>query len=190
MPHFRSFLAVSGRRVPSLILRVENTRTVYCVRQETERRVISGRPGLGVPYRRLGCREREWKTLWKCQGLKVRRTDTPVTPQRNHRLFAFVSNSQSLFICSLAACFSPSTRSVYHLVQLKRPWNRMLIGCRRRDHLEVNGRMGGLADETVTRVTSVYNLVWKYLDIYWLRSNLFIINSSLICLNYSIIVDL
>lgn len=35
----------------------------------------------------------------------------------------------------------------------------MLIGCRRRDHLEVNGRTGGLADETVTRVTSVYNLV-------------------------------
>lgn len=59
----------------------------------------------------------------------------------------------------LSRLFFPSTRSVYHLVQLKRPWNRMLIGCRRRDHLEVNGRMGGLADETVTRVTSVYNLV-------------------------------
>lgn len=35
----------------------------------------------------------------------------------------------------------------------------MLIDCRRRDHLEVNGRLGGLADETVTQVTSVYNLV-------------------------------
>lgn len=35
----------------------------------------------------------------------------------------------------------------------------MLIGCRRRDHLEVDDRMGGLADETVTRVTSVYKLV-------------------------------
>ena len=51
---FRSFVhwlpaGVPSRIVLLIVLRAQSTRTVYCVEQETERRVISARPDLGVP---------------------------------------------------------------------------------------------------------------------------------------------